>query len=117
MALRNDNLPVVNMLLQFASNGDHASIDPHVVLDSSQGKESDTIVEFFKTSDLKLLSRRSEGATVLHLVVERGWVRAAREIAVKEPSLLNEKDNHDRTPLHYAALVNNWEIVDCLMNL
>ena len=51
----------------------------------------------------------------LHLVIERGWVKAARSIAAREMALLNE-DNHDCTPLHYAAASNNWEIINLLLN-
>ena len=118
MAFCKGHLRMASKLLEFASYGEYAGteIDPHVVLDHSKGRESDAIVEFFKTNDQMRLSCQSNGATVLHLVVERGWARAAREIAVKEPSLLNEKDNHDRTPLHYAAEKNNFEIVELLMN-
>ena len=116
LAFCNGHLQMASKLLEFASKDDHDDIDPQLVLDSSQGMESDAIVEFFRMTDSKWLSRQSDGATILHQVVERGWARAAREIAVKEPSLLNEKDNHGCTPLHYAAGKNNWEIVDLLMN-
>ena len=55
-------------VLQFASGGECSEIDPYLVLDCSQGIESDAIVEFLETSDSRFLSRRNDGATILHLV-------------------------------------------------
>ena len=116
VALSCGHLEMASKLLAFASNDEYSDVDSRLLLDCSHGNESNGLIEFLKVVNLRFLSRRSDGATILHQVADRGWVRAAREIAVREPSLLNEKDNHDSTPLHYAAAKNNCKIVDLLMN-
>ena len=116
VALAGRHVAMVSKLLEFASNDEYAGVrfDPHLVLDYSQERESDAVVEFLEIM-VQNVSIDSNGVTILHLAAERGWVKAAKAIAAKNSSLLNKKDNHGRTPLHYAAAKNNCEIVDFLM--
>ena len=118
VAFTNGDLSMASKLLEFAINDEYASakVDAQLLLNCSRGMETNVIIDFIKSNNLTFLAHRIDGATVLHLAAEKGWVRVAREIAVKNPSLLNEKDDHGCTPLHYAAAKNNWEVVDFLMN-
>ena len=117
VALAGHQGAMANKLLEFASNDEYADVrfDPHLVLDYSQGRESDAVVEFLR-NNVQKVSIDSDGVTILHLAAARGWVKAAIAIdTCSKPSLLNKKDNDGRTPLHYAAGKNNCEIIDFLM--
>ena len=57
--------------------------------------------------DIKLDAQRSDGATILHLLAELGWSRAAKMVVDKDTGkalgLVKKADNEGKTPLHWVV--------------
>lgn len=51
----------------------------------------------------------------IHTLVGKGYFKEVERLLRRDPSLANAKDNHGRTPLHVAAVINKDDMVKLLI--
>ena len=90
--------------------------NPPLLLACCHDKE-EVVCEFLKIEDMELFSKQRDGASVLHLVAERGWSDAANMVISNTSArqLVHARDRYNRTPLHYAATKDGSEIIKLLV--
>jgi ankyrin repeat protein len=62
-----------------------------------------------KSTNLKIVQNYSK-KSLLHLAVERNFFEAATQLLSADSSLLNFKDDNDKTPLHYVVQLYTKEV-------
>ena len=65
------------------------------------------LVKYFINCGMNVNARDHQGATVLHYAAQRN-LELASFLGHMAPSLLNYRDNHNRTPLVRAMMTKNF---------
>mmetsp|Transcript_77408 Transcript_77408/g.136524 ORF Transcript_77408/g.136524 Transcript_77408/m.136524 type:complete len:809 (-) Transcript_77408:354-2780(-) len=109
------HMNAIQILLQCGANIDVVDAGGHNVAFYAMG--SPLTLHFLKTNGANLLKCANDGSTILHRITAGNYRMSATYLFEKvEWEDINARDHKKRTPLHYAAMASQREMVRMLVN-